>query len=80
MKNPEVINIQAILLEKKFARRKRTSIFKLCFILVIFLSLIAIKKATANEVVEADILSLHTAAGAVSCSTRLGDGKELWVR
>ena len=72
MKNPEVLNMQQILLEKKFARKKKASLKNLCLLLVIFLSLLVIK---TNEVVQADILSLHTAAGAVSYSNRLDDGK-----
>ena len=74
MKNPEVLNMQQILLEKKFARKKKASLKNLCLLLVIFLSLLVIK-TNANEVVQADILSLHTAAGAVSYSNRLDDGK-----
>jgi hypothetical protein len=80
MKNPEVLNIQAILLEKKFARKKRSSIIKLLVLGLIFFSLLAFKFSYANEVVQADTLGLHTAAGAVSYSNRLDDGKELWVR
>ena len=71
-----MLDWQRSMLQKKFARKKKASLKKLCLLLVIFLSLLVIK-ANANEVVQADILSLHTAAGAVSYSNRLDDRKEL---
>ena len=79
MKNPEVLNMQQILLEKKFARKKKASLKNLCLLLVIFLSLLVIK-VNANDVVQADQNSLHTAAGAVSYSNCLDSGKCLWVK
>tara|TARA_R100000742_G_C4270874_1_gene89655 strand:- start:179 stop:412 length:234 start_codon:yes stop_codon:yes gene_type:complete len=77
MKNPEVINIQNILLEKKFARKKRSSIFQLIVLLVIFFSLLVIK-SYANDVSQVK-KGLHTAAGAVSYSNLAG-GKKPWVK
>ena len=79
MKNPEVLNMQQILLEKKFARKKKSSFRILTLLLVIFLSLLVIK-VNANEVVQADQNSLHTAAGAVSYSNCLDSRKCIWVK
>lgn len=78
--NPKTINYQAILLEKKFARKQRSNIIYLVLIGLIFFSLLAIKKSYANEVSQATTISLHTAAGAVSFSNRLDNGKDLWVK
>ncbi len=72
-----MLDWQRLVLQKKFARKKRTSVLKLLVFLVVFFSLLGIKIANANKVIQADILSLHTAAGAVSYSNRLDDRKEL---
>ncbi len=77
--NPQTINMQQVLLEKKFARKKKAGVKNLILLLAIFFSLLVIN-AYADDVVQADQNSLHTAAGAVSYSNCLDSRKCIWVK
>ena len=76
----DTIDYGKILLKKKFGRKRQGKTYFLVLCALLFFSLIMFKKSRANEINQANLISLHTAAGAVSCSTRLGDGKDLWVK
>ena len=74
------INYQALLLRQKFARKRQGKTYFLVLCALLFFSLVMLKKSLANEINQAHLISLDTAAGLVSYSDRLDDGKDLWVK
>ena len=74
------INYQALLLRQKFARKRQGKTYFLVLCALLFFSLVMLKKSLANEISQAQLISLDTAAGLVSYSDRLDDGKDLWVK
>jgi len=74
------INYGVILLKKRFARKRQGNTYFLVLCALLFFSLIMLKRCQANEINQAHLISLDTAAGLVSYSDRLDDGKDLWVK
>jgi hypothetical protein len=71
------INYGVILLKKRFARKRQGKTYFLVLCALLFFSLIMLKRCQANEINQAHLISLDTAAGLVSYSDRLDDGKDL---
>tara|TARA_R100000781_G_scaffold13333_1_gene11540 strand:+ start:2666 stop:2908 length:243 start_codon:yes stop_codon:yes gene_type:complete len=69
------INYGAILLKKRFARKRQGNTYFLVLCALLFFSLIMLKRCQANEINQAHLISLDTAAGLVSYSDRLDDGR-----
>ena len=76
----DTIDYGKILLKKKFCRKRQGNTYFLVLCALLFFSLVMLKKSLANEINQAHLISLDTAAGLVSYSDRLDDGKDLWVK